>query len=121
MAYCLAWLNGWIYQQCLALDIQWQLVSFEYVNQLLEFTQYLQAPPGSKKVSDLTYFWKYFSLNNPGQTDQLPKYLMYISHDEIIGAFFRALTSPHIKGAKPASDLYVEFYRPAGSQQGGFL
>ncbi len=26
-AYCGAWLNGWIYQECLALDMQWQLVS----------------------------------------------------------------------------------------------
>jgi len=23
MAYCGAWLNGWIYEMCLALDIQW--------------------------------------------------------------------------------------------------
>ena len=22
-AYCAAWLNGWIYEMCLALDIQW--------------------------------------------------------------------------------------------------
>lgn len=29
-----------------------------------------------------------------------------------MGAFFRALSSEHIKGALPASDIYVEFYIP---------
>lgn len=42
-AYCGAWLNGWIYQECLALDIQWQLVSYEYLTQLLEFSKYLNG------------------------------------------------------------------------------
>ncbi len=31
-AYCGAWLNGWIYEMCLALDIQWQLVSYEFMH-----------------------------------------------------------------------------------------
>jgi hypothetical protein len=37
---------------------------------------------------------------------------MYISHDEILGAFYRALGWDHVKGALPASSLYIEFYRP---------
>ena len=57
-------------------------------------------------------FWKYFSINNADQTT-LPHYIMYISHDEIMGAFFKALGSSHIKGALPASDIYVEFFKPA--------
>jgi len=36
---------------------------------------------------------------------------MYISHDEILGAFYRALGWDHVKGALPASSLYIEFYR----------
>jgi hypothetical protein len=43
-AYCAAWLNGWIYEMCLALDIQWQLVSFEFMHQLLEFAQAVKNP-----------------------------------------------------------------------------
>ena len=30
-AYCGAYLNGWIYKMCLALDIEWQLVSYEFL------------------------------------------------------------------------------------------
>lgn len=41
----------------------------------------------------------------------LPKFIMYVSHDEILGAFFRALGwSDHVKGAKPASLLQIEFF-----------
>jgi len=36
---------------------------------------------------------------------------MYISHDEILGAFYRALGWDHVKGALPASTIYIEFYR----------
>lgn len=108
-AYCGAWLNGWIYQECLALDIQWQLVSYEYLTQLLEFSNYLNG--SYTNVSEMPTFYKYFSLNNPNQTLP-PKFIQYISHDEIMGAFFRALGSEHIKGALPASDIYVEYYVP---------
>jgi hypothetical protein len=62
-AYCGAWLNGWIYEMCLALDIQWQLVSFEFMHQLLEFAQAAKDP--STNPQNLPYFSKYYSINNP--------------------------------------------------------
>jgi hypothetical protein len=42
-AICNAWLNGWVYETCLALDIEWELVSDEFLSQLHEFTIYLQG------------------------------------------------------------------------------
>lgn len=42
-AYCGAWLNGYVYEMCLALDIEWQLVSYEYMAQLGEFAQFLSG------------------------------------------------------------------------------
>lgn len=30
-AYCGAWLNGWIYETCLAMDIEWQLISYQFM------------------------------------------------------------------------------------------
>jgi hypothetical protein len=62
-AYCGAWMNGWIYQEALARDIQWQLVSYEYMNQLLEFALYLNGT--YKTVNELKTFWKYYQLSNP--------------------------------------------------------
>ena len=41
---------------------------------------------------------------------------MYISHDEILGAFYRALGWDHVKGALPASTIYIEFYRNKQTQ-----
>jgi len=35
---------------------------------------------------------------------------MYITHDEILGAFFKSLLWNHVKGALPASALYIEFF-----------
>lgn len=70
--YCGAWLNGWIYQECLALDIQWQLVSYEYLNQLLEFSKYLDG--SFANANQLTTFYKYFSINNANQTT-VPKFI----------------------------------------------
>jgi hypothetical protein len=35
-------------------------------------------------------FWKYFSLDNPSAT-VLPKFINYVTHDEIMGAFFEVL------------------------------
>jgi hypothetical protein len=93
-AYCGAWLNGWIYETCLALDIEWQLVSYEFLNQLNEFSNYLLGKVDM--VSDLSTFWKYFKIDNSLQNHKLPKYITYISHDEIMGAFFKSLTSKHV-------------------------
>jgi len=71
-------------------------------------------------ITKLPTFYKYFSINNAAQLT-LPKFIMYISHDEIMGAFFKALGSSHIKGALPASDIYIEFYTPATTSQERFL
>ena len=109
-AYCGAWLNGWIYETCLALDIEWQLISYEFMSQLSEFSQYFLTDK-TMKINQLPTFWKYFGINNGGQTDKLPGFVMYISHDEILGAFYKALGWDHVKGALPASSLYIEFYR----------
>jgi hypothetical protein len=43
-AYCNSWLNGWIYEMALGLDIQWQLVSSEFMHQLLEFANSVKDP-----------------------------------------------------------------------------
>ena len=40
----------------------------------------------------------------------MPKFINYISHDEILGAFYRAIGWDHVKGALPASSLYFEFF-----------
>ena len=41
----------------------------------------------------------------------MPKFINYISHDEILGAFYRAIGwKDHFKGALPASTLYFEFF-----------
>jgi hypothetical protein len=103
-------LNGWIYETCLALDIEWQLISFEFMSQLSEFSSYFLSDLPIP-VSQLPTFWKYFGINNGNQTDKLPGFVMYISHDEILGAFYRALGWDHVKGALPASTIYIEFYR----------
>jgi hypothetical protein len=97
---------------CLALNIQWELVSFEFMSQLKEFSQALLS--GNTDVTKLPTFWKYFSKNN-GQQTSIPKYLMYITHDEILGAFYRALGWSHVKGALPASSLFIEFFKSASS------
>lgn len=57
----------WIYQETLAREIQWQLGSYEYINQLLEFGLYLNGT--FKQVNELKTFWKYFQLDNPNQTE----------------------------------------------------
>ena len=36
---------------------------------------------------------------------------MYISHDEILGAFYKALGWNHVKGALPASTIYIEIHK----------
>ena len=70
-------------------------------------------------VADLPTFWKYYKIDNSPQTTMLPKFIMYVSHDEILGAFFRALGwSEHVKGAKPASLLQIEFYVNKSTSQG---
>jgi len=58
----------------------------------------------------------YFKINNTDQTTKLPGFVMYISHDEILGAFYRALGWDHVKGALPASTIYIEFYRNKQTQ-----
>ncbi len=114
-AYCGAWLNGWIYEMCLALDIQWQLVSFEFMQQLLEFAQASKDP--NTNPQNLPYFSKYFTIDNKVQT-KMPKFINYISHDEILGAFYRAIGwSKHVKGALPASSLYFEFFTRVTNRQ----
>jgi hypothetical protein len=45
----------------------------------------------------------------------MPKFILYTSHDEILGALFRAFNWDYVKGAMPASALFVEFYQPAGT------
>jgi hypothetical protein len=50
----------------------------------------------------------------------MPKFIDYISHDEILGAFYRAIGWNHLKGALPASSLYFEFFTkrtPSASEQ----
>jgi hypothetical protein len=46
---------------------------------------------------------------------------MYISHDEILGSFYRALGWDHVKGALPASTLYFEFYKTKPAKEERFL
>jgi hypothetical protein len=77
--------------------------------QLLEFS--LKLNGSISEVKGMPTFYKYFSIDNANQTS-LPKFIMYISHDEILGAFFKALGSKVIQGALPAADIYVEFYKP---------
>lgn len=86
------------------------MISNEYMKQLSEFVDFLNG--NESKVNNLATFWKYFKKNNANQVDQLPKFIMYISHDEIMGAFFKALGSDHIRGALPAADIYIEFFSP---------
>jgi hypothetical protein len=50
----------------------------------------------------------------------MPKFINYISHDEILGAFYRAIGWDHLKGALPASSIYFEFFSriiPAKSEE----
>jgi hypothetical protein len=57
-SYTGAIVNMAMYELCRGLDIQWQLVSYEYLSQLLEFAQYLN---GTKTTVDqLPTFWKYY-------------------------------------------------------------
>lgn len=77
------------------------------MHQLLEFAQAAKTP--GTNPQDLPYFKRYFAIDNAGQTT-MPKFINYISHDEILGAFYRAIGWNHLKGALPASSLYFEFY-----------
>ena len=36
-AYCKAYEDGWLYKSTFGVDTQWQLVSYEFLNQLSEF------------------------------------------------------------------------------------
>jgi hypothetical protein len=56
----------------------------------------------------------------------MPKFIDYISHDEILGAFYRAIGWDHLKGALPASSIYFEFFTrittvKSGEEQQRFL
>lgn len=111
-AYCGAWLNGWIYETCLALDIEWQLISYQFMQQLSEFSGYFLSDK-NQTIDQLPTFWNYFKIHNGEQKNKLPGFVMYISHDEILGAFYKALGWNHVKGALPASSIYFEFYKTA--------
>lgn len=42
--------------------------------------------------------------------------MMYISHDEILGALYKALGWNQVKGALPATAIYIEFYKVSQSK-----
>ncbi|TNV79046.1 hypothetical protein FGO68_gene870 [Halteria grandinella] len=108
-SYCGAIVNMAMYELCRGLDIQWQLVSYEYLSQLLEFTQYLN---GSKTTVDqLPTFWKYYKKNNQNNNKTLPKYMIYTSHQEVLLPLFKGLGWDVLKEPLVASALYVEFYK----------
>jgi len=64
-------------------------------------------------LANLKTFQKYYSKSNAGAP--FPKFINYVTHDEIIGAFLEGLGFHTALGAKPASGLYFEFFTKNGA------
>lgn len=60
--------------------------------------------------SGMPTFYKYFSLQNDVNSRPFPKLISYVTHDEILGAFFDGLGWHQTKGAVPAAALMMEFF-----------
>jgi len=82
----MAFEDGSYFEDDYGIDAEWHLLSFEFLTQLYEFSQYLG---GNATLSSLTTFWKYYGLVS--KTAPFPKFISYVTHDEIMGAYFEAL------------------------------
>eukprot|EP00347_Sterkiella_histriomuscorum_P005757 403355385 len=113
-AYCSAYEDGWIYKTAYGADTLWKHQSYEFLNQLNEFAQYLA---GNKTVSQLTTFQKYFKKT----TAPMPKFIGYFTHDEIISGYLEGLGFHTAQGAYPAAGLFFEFYKDGSKNNQTFV
>lgn len=88
----------------------WQHSSFEFLNILRELTLNLQ---GNRTLAQLTTFQKYFKRT----TGTLPKFILLVTHDEILNSYLEGLGYRTNLGAYPAAQLYIEYYNPANSTE----
>lgn len=65
---------------------------------------------GNLTFANMKTFTKYYNLQS-GATQALPKFALYLSHDEIIGSFYEALGYHTVVGTMPAGALFLEFFK----------
>ncbi|CDW89717.1 acpt protein [Stylonychia lemnae] len=113
-AYCSAYEDGWIYKTSFGTDQEWKLVSYEFLNQLNEFALFLN---GTRTIAQLTTFQKYFKKT----AGPMPKFLLYLSHDEIMSAYLEGLGFHQPYGSFPAAGIFFEFFRDSAQNNQIFV
>eukprot|EP00347_Sterkiella_histriomuscorum_P016634 403352435 len=113
-AFCQAYEDDWIYKATYGVDEQYKLQSFQFLEQLNEFAQYLY---GNQTIDQMTNFQEYFK-NKDGP---MPKFISYFTHDEIIAGYLEGLGYHNPQGAYPAAALNFEFFIEQQEKKENFL
>jgi len=94
--------NSYVWADHFSDKEMWTLLSYEFMQQLVEFTHVLE---GADWKTDAPYFTEYFD------GSVFPKFIFYSAHSETVYPYLQSLVYPlMMKDAQPATALFIEFY-----------